>query len=39
MRIGKKKRPKDVNQLAHSILQDVIRLSQKPRKVAKAKKR
>lgn len=42
MRIGKKKRPRDVNQRAHSILQDVIRLSeripQSPRPKLKRKK-
>jgi hypothetical protein len=38
MRIGKKKRPRDVNQKAFSVLQDVIGLTEKPRKAAKKKK-
>jgi len=31
----KGKRPKDVNQLAHSVLQDVIKLSEQQQKTAK----
>jgi hypothetical protein len=40
VKIAKKKRPRDANQRAYSILQDVIRLrGEKPAKPIKARKR